>query len=327
MVRFLKFYNSDHGFVRPFDGSCLLTGKDPFEPRDCKKGEKYLGSSGYRMISLSKCEGGNDLTQKVYRICGTNMKAGEVKIEASFFNSSVVDFYRLKDTSDVIIKNSDGLYQSRNGGSQWKEMFPGENVIFFFIDPHRRNRAFVITDKNTLYMTDNSADTFVILKTPCNFDLGIVPQPISTHASESNWIFLIGVSDCSSLESNCQTESFVSWDNGKSWNSMIKNALKCSWGYQGAFRSKNQADVFCLTIPDSDNPKRPLSKDKTLVKLTNPHYSLPETLFPSSEFAIYEHFMLAITVGMLQLIIIGIFHFNGHFRWYGMGTGCFAIWI
>lgn len=303
----------------------MLIGKDPFEPYDCKKGDKYLGSSGYRKISLSKCKGGDDLTQKVYRVCGTNMKAGEVKIQASFFNSSVVDFYRLNNTANVILKNSDGLYQSQSSGSNWEKLFPGENIIYFLLDPHWNHRAFAITDKHTVYMTNDSGDTFVILKSPCSFDLSITPQPISTHALESKWIIFLGVSGCSDSESNCHTESFVSWDYGKSWNPMIKNALKCSWGYQGIFRSNDKSDVFCLTIPALDNPKKSLSSSKTLVKLN--HNLLTKTLFPSSEFAIYEQFMLAITVRMVELIPIDILHFNDHIRWSGMGRGCFTIWI
>lgn len=291
----IYFYISDYGFVRSFDGACSLIGKDPLEPTDCIMGNKYLGSSGYRRISLSKCENGDDMSHKVYRMCGTNLKPGEVKIETSIFNDSVVDFYRFNSTSKIVIKTLDAVYQSENYGSSWTSLFPGEKVMLFLMDPHHHNRAFVVTDKS-IYMTNDSGETYVILKTPCGLDPSITPQPISTHALEKDWIFLIGVNGCANSESGCHTESFVSWDAGKSWNAVVKNALKCVWGYQGKFISHDNTNIFCMTIPIQDDPKN-ASKNKTLVRLKDPRDPTTTfSLFSSSEFAIYERFMLAVTV-------------------------------
>lgn len=295
------FYISDYGFVRSFDGACSLIGKDPFEPAGCKLGEKYLASSGYRRISLSACEGGDDLTQKVYRMCGTNMKPGEVKIDATFFNASVIDLYRFNNTSSMVIKTLSGFYLSENAGSSWNSLFSGEKVLLFSIDPHLNKRAFVITDKSILYVTNDSGKTFQAVKTPCGFDLSMTPQPISTHASEQDWIFLIGVHGCTQSENECRTEGFVSWDGGQTWSAVLKNALKCVWGHQGKFISNDKTNVFCLTIPLQDDPKS-ASKNKSLVKVKDPRYTESSLLFASSEFAMYDRFMLAISVSALKLM-------------------------
>lgn len=59
---------SDFGFWRDEDGKCVAHGVHPDRPRDCK--DKFTGRSGYRKISKSVCEGGEDLSKDKEWECG-----------------------------------------------------------------------------------------------------------------------------------------------------------------------------------------------------------------------------------------------------------------
>ena len=264
----------------------------------------YQGSSGYRRVSLSECENGEDLTQKIDRMCGTNMKVGEVKVDTSFFNESMTEFYRFNKSSNLLIRTSGGLYQSTDNGSNWKKLFPTENIISLIMDTNRKNRAFVVTDRRILYVTNDSGETYIEIMIPIVIDLTITAQPISTHAIEEDWFLLIGAINCMKSENGCQTVTFLSWNAGKSWTSTLRNSLKCFWGYQGRFISHEKRSIFCLNIPALDDPRySSTSKDKTLVRLDDPND--PKTLyeiFKASEFAIFDTFMLAISVSFFSFM-------------------------
>jgi hypothetical protein len=59
---------SDFGFWRDENGHCVAHGVHPDRPRDCK--DKFTGRSGYKKISKSVCEGGEDLSKDKEWECG-----------------------------------------------------------------------------------------------------------------------------------------------------------------------------------------------------------------------------------------------------------------
>jgi hypothetical protein len=63
-------FDCDEGYLRNEAHQCYIAGKDPDRPKDCADGKPYVTRSGYRKISVSKCKGGLDLSQKVEKICG-----------------------------------------------------------------------------------------------------------------------------------------------------------------------------------------------------------------------------------------------------------------
>ena len=277
-----------------------MFGTDPEEPAQCASGDKYLGSSGYRRIGSSVCKDGIDLTPKVYRICGTTMRAGQVSVSASLFNHSIDDFFYYNSTSTVVMKDqSRKVYQSVDEGQNWSPILENNAIISLMPDPHRGMKAHIIAADQTVFYSVDSGKTYNSYKLPISSDNSIIAAPLQTHPEKDSWLLYTGVVNCARGEIGCHTETFVSWDGGLSWNMICKNALKCLWGRDKKFKSTEEAAVFCQRIDDSLDPREPLvSKDKHIYKSSDPHLGISsfQLLFQSAGFAIFEQYMISLSV-------------------------------
>ncbi|KAJ1672887.1 vacuolar protein sorting/targeting protein PEP1, partial [Spiromyces aspiralis] len=63
-------FECEAGFWPNDAGKCMLEGPDPYQPKDCLDGTKYIGKSGYKKRPSSVCRGGVDLEHPVERVCG-----------------------------------------------------------------------------------------------------------------------------------------------------------------------------------------------------------------------------------------------------------------
>jgi Sortilin, neurotensin receptor 3, len=204
----------------------VLFGIDPLQPKDCIAGSPFKGSSGYRKISLSECIDGQDLSKPIDRICGG--QAGQVQRSHFTPTSAIIDFFYFSSTSTVVLIDAMGkVYQSFDG-KLWSPFATEYTATDLYLDPFHNNRAFLITAVRTFVSTSDAGSNWspTALPNPANPQLTAYIPPLCTHPKQESWMLWTG-SKC--IDSGgCDefaSESYVSWDSGKTWTEFIQNAI------------------------------------------------------------------------------------------------------
>jgi hypothetical protein len=83
-----KFLNSDYNFVRSANGECVPVGPEPIPAGICsgnREGEKYMGSSGYRLVPGNTCTkaGGVVLDTPVQKDCSKGRRGLLMSVSCS----------------------------------------------------------------------------------------------------------------------------------------------------------------------------------------------------------------------------------------------------
>ncbi|KAJ3053123.1 vacuolar protein sorting/targeting protein PEP1 [Rhizophlyctis rosea] len=255
-------FECDFNFFRASDGTCqLYGGHDPLEPANCKEGEEYWGSSGYRKIAISQCKGGEDLSKTVKRICGKDKgheSTGPIKMSAKLFDSKLDDYFYFNQSSTLVMKDkADKVHISQDNGKTWEIKL--EDVPRVFQDPFRGERAYFIGAGEKVKWTEDRGKSFKEMKVPTKPANWIVASNIlKTHGTEKDSLIWIGQpAGCSQLnEADCHTEAYYSTNHGGSWKLLTKWADQCFWADNGKFKIGSRRAVFCLLLSKKDGDQR-----------------------------------------------------------------------
>ncbi|KAJ3114588.1 vacuolar protein sorting/targeting protein PEP1, partial [Physocladia obscura] len=263
-------FECDVGFYRNVENRCVLYSVDTLEPKNCKPGEVYKGSSGYRKIPLSKCNGGKDLTGKVDRICGdSDGKRGEIKVTTNFMKYLVSSYFYFNQSSTIVVSDETGrVYISKNAGLSWERPPWTESYSSVLLDPYRSGRRayFINEDGLTQSWTDDHAENFKEFKVPTKPNRFAV-QPLMTHSTESSYLIWIGEKDCESQVSpNCRSVVYVSTNSGSSWKLVTEYAQKCSFPKEPGFNKPSKDTILCQVFNVKSGDQRKMSQ-RTLRKL------------------------------------------------------------
>ncbi|TPX69836.1 hypothetical protein SpCBS45565_g02188 [Spizellomyces sp. 'palustris'] len=258
-------YECDVDFIRddsrPDEFICKPVGDIKDQPLDCKPGDKYNGSSGYRKIPGDVCK--NDkypLTkektcQKVDRPIGVvDPPAGrDPSSSLKDFDSSIEHLLYFRKSSVVVMRTSSKqVWRSNDEGGTWERVLEDKGTIIGMgLHETADKRAFFFTDKGDIWMTDDAlaggSGTLRKLDTPKLFNNIGLPI-IDFHPDQPDWYtFLGGARDCSSKY--CYTEAYITKDNGKNWKSIETWANKCIWARDVKFKNPAIDDdaVFCMS--------------------------------------------------------------------------------
>ncbi|KAK9765550.1 vacuolar protein sorting/targeting protein PEP1 [Basidiobolus ranarum] len=284
-------YQCDYNFWRNSEGKCELYGVDPDKPHDCPVDKKYLGSSGYRKISTSKCKGGINKEKKVEKECGA---IGEIRSTITSFDSEVVDYNYFKKSDHVLMRTKNmGLWLSENEGYTWTDLMKDHDarIVDIYMHPYSEDVAYFITKEKLLYYTTDEGRNLVKLEVPLypnNFDIPV----LSFHPQHPEWLIYVGESGCDSIISlHCHPEAFYSTNNGLIWEPLLKNVRKCVWGKTDKFTKTPEATIFCELFPENINGKH-ANVPVTLVR-SDDHFETKKVLFEKSVgFAIFEEYMV-----------------------------------
>jgi len=131
-------FECDYNFVRGDDRKeCLLVGKVAVPEGECKNTEdKYIGSSGFRLIPGNDCDrkGGVSLDEEIERPCTDTVKApvsGKVVHEVHKFRASnVKEYYYLERTEtsegddETVVMRTDEkeIFISHDHGKTWEQI-------------------------------------------------------------------------------------------------------------------------------------------------------------------------------------------------------------
>ncbi|CAG8491123.1 2595_t:CDS:10, partial [Paraglomus occultum] len=247
-----------HNYWRNSDGKCELYGFDYDRPDNCEK--DYQGSSGYRKISKSVCEGGKNLEGKVTKPCGDH--AGII-VKQTIFDSRMAEYFYFEGNDIVIMRTTDGkVFLTENQGYTWEEKI--KEVKINRIAPHLydKKRAYFISLSKTLYYTKDMGSTIDEITLPAEPNTLNVPV-LAFHPTRNDWLIFIGQEGCDNILSpTCHTVAYYSLNRGANWNQFDTYVGTCIFAPE-AFKDPDMA--FCESYRDKAGTQRTFGNTLQLV--------------------------------------------------------------
>ncbi|KAG0173404.1 vacuolar protein sorting/targeting protein PEP1 [Apophysomyces sp. BC1034] len=248
-------FECDFGFWQNDKGECVVYGRHPDRPINCKPKDKFRGRSGYKKISKSTCIGGLDLAKEKEWDCGVG---GDVQSSRTEFTDRVVDYVYFTDTDRVFVRTADGkVWRSDNDGHEWHQQFKGSDIIAIYQNPHFEQRAYFITNGLVHYVTNDKGTNFEEIHAPLAPVTNIQGTVLSFHKDEQDYLLYLGEAHCESfLAPDCQSQAFYSQDNGRSWHLIGKYIRSCIWGRDGSIDKADHDAIFCEEYRDKSGNQR-----------------------------------------------------------------------
>jgi hypothetical protein len=283
-------YECAPGYFRNDVGGCYFFGLDPNQPKGCKTGTKYK-STQYRKLSTTKCKGGKDLTIPVEIECGSEKGPDKVNSQTFFFEGFVDSYFYFKNTNNILVKDSLHKVYLSEDNSLFRKILE-DDIVSIVDDVGFPNRAFVVTVKGEIWVTDNAGKDFKKIDVDGIPDISLSPEFLIPHPTEHDWLIWIGAQNCEVGSSNCHTVAKITFNYGYSWKTLTNYAYKCSWGVTKEFRG-NDKMVFCAVFNPQSGNQRSLS-DLVLKRSIDASDKFTE-LFPTAGFA-FEHEYLIVAM-------------------------------
>ncbi|KDQ06635.1 hypothetical protein BOTBODRAFT_181398 [Botryobasidium botryosum FD-172 SS1] len=250
-------FECDFNFVRQGD-ECVPTGPEHIPAGVCtgERGQKYKGSSGYRLIPGNTCKkgpGASNKDEKVDKDCSQAQPAeGQVSHATFAFPALVVQNMYFKESQTVLVHLRDGsVWQSSNEGYTWRQPHPKERFLGIYMHSHSHDRAYLITDSLKLYVTTTQGRNWIELWAPMlPNSLGI--QTLQFHPLQSDWLIWTGSTGCTGPSSSldpCRTEAFYTRDHGRAWHSIESYVKTCSWARDTDLKI-DQTQIICESYKD-----------------------------------------------------------------------------
>ncbi|KAF9245435.1 hypothetical protein BU15DRAFT_59022 [Melanogaster broomeanus] len=128
-----------------------------------KADEKYMGSSGYRLIAGNRCDPGTVPRKTIP--CRSHVH--KITNQIHNFEAKVVQHHFFKDLNTILTRLSDNtIWQSSNEGFTWTKKFPGECFLTFYMHTHANRPAYLITDSDKFFYTTDGGP--VLQFQPCS---------------------------------------------------------------------------------------------------------------------------------------------------------------
>ncbi|KAF8677682.1 Vacuolar protein sorting/targeting protein VPS10 [Rhizoctonia solani] len=245
---------SDYNYIRQ-NNQCVAAGPEPIPVDVCKSnspGEKYLGSSGYRLIPGNTCDRDKGIKkdEKIQKDCSEAQKPpGEVSHQVKFFKRPIVGNWHFQKAGTILVQLDDGtVHQSSNEGYSWTQLVNGEYIIAVYMHLYADDRAYLITNKDKLYYTTDTAQQWLALDLPAppnQFGLGL----LSFHPLQSDWLIYTGQTNCGSDKTNCHVEAYYTLNHGRTWTSIEKYVKTCTWARTANLRI-DQHLILCESYRD-----------------------------------------------------------------------------
>ncbi|KAJ3206579.1 vacuolar protein sorting/targeting protein PEP1, partial [Dinochytrium kinnereticum] len=243
---------------------CEPAGALTDQPEGCKKGTKYLGSSGYSKIPGNKCKNGKRLDEKVYRECKENNNSGggqkgKPAIASKSFDGTVEKIVYMRKSQTVFFMTSSGaIWRSDDEGFSWSEpdvLRDSKPIKLIGLHDIDDKRLFFFNEADIFYSLDGQTTSSSLKKmeTPAPYN-GLGLPILDFHPTEKDYLVLLaGARGCPDLE-KCFTEVYLSTDNGNSWLNAKKPvetwATKCVWAHDIGFGDKTSLAkdaVYCAS--------------------------------------------------------------------------------
>ena len=252
----------ENGFTY-HDGDCKLTGQMKQPDGFCKEGdEKFMGSSGYRLIPGNTCvkKGGVAKDEPVKRPCKDLKKpiaSGEISKEITKFKGDVfAEYYYLergatsKGDDETVIMRTDRreAWLTHDHGKTWSQVVSDEEVVAIYPHQYIHDNVYLITPSKTVHYSTNFGKNLKTFEAPEAPNQERI-QILSFHPTEKDWLIWIGDRDCSG--GDCQTMARVSTHGGDQWDPLLRSVRKCQFVYREG-RANSEKLIYCEQYDQQD---------------------------------------------------------------------------
>ncbi len=141
------------------------------------------------------------------------------------------------------------MWQSSNEGYTWSQIFPNENFVAMYFNNYWDDRAWLVTNTETMYMTTDAGKTWIKIKapTPPNM-LGI--NSLSFHPQQTDWLLFTGSVDCAGHGgNNCRSVAYYSKDHGRRWHKFEEYVRQCTWARDKKIKI-DERQILCESYRD-----------------------------------------------------------------------------
>ncbi|EEH39288.1 signal sequence binding protein [Paracoccidioides lutzii Pb01] len=260
-------FECDFNFIRSTDGkSCVPARNLPVPEGACKKpDDKYMGSSGFRLIPGNACirEGGVELDKQIERVCTDTLTvpvSGEIAVQKTFFTADNYKGYfylERKDSSKgddetvIMITSELQIYITRDHGKIWKEIFPGESITRIVPHQYFDDVAYFLTNSGDGWYTLDRGENFRTFKVPIPPNQDKLPV-LSFHPERRDWLIWTGAVECKTRGPQCHSVAYYSTNHGSEWHFLMQYVRRCEFIKREARGSSNNL-VFCEQF-ENENP-------------------------------------------------------------------------
>lgn len=278
--------DSDYNYVREGD-ICVPVGREPIPAGVCasdKPNETYRGSSGYRLIPGNTCvkEGGVRKDDPVTKSCDeAEPEEGEVVHQMFSFPSLIGPHAYFRKSKTLLIQLWDGtVWQSSNEGYTWKQLFPEENILAFYMHTYADDRAYLFTGTNKFFYTTDGGRQWLPQEGPLPPNRQGVPL-LAFHPTFSDHLIWSGDADCGANgnQATCRVESWYSLDHGRKWTFVEKYVKQCTFARDSSFRIDETA-ILCESYRDKQGNQLGFGSANPLeLVIGNKYYTQKHKLF------------------------------------------------
>ena len=255
-------FECDFNFVKSDDGKkCTLSGMLPIPEGECENsGDKFRGTSGYRLIPGNQCkrEHGVEMDKEKDWPCQDSIKkpvSGKISSEIkSFSGDEFREFYYLeraltstgKDQTVVMRTDANEIWLTKNHGKTWKQILKDDNITAIYPHQYHNDEVYFLTAGSKVHYTMNRGQSFGEFDAPPGGPTHNERLQVLGFHTHSNWLIWTGADGCSGgSETECHDVAHVSDDRGAHWRAMLRYVRKCEFIKEEGRRSASDKLVYC----------------------------------------------------------------------------------
>ncbi|KAH8113722.1 hypothetical protein DFH11DRAFT_1544928 [Phellopilus nigrolimitatus] len=252
-----RLSTSDYNFIRNGD-QCLPAGPEPIPGDVCRDASgTYMGSSGYRLIPGNTCNQSRGIVKdaKGQKDCSlAQLEEGVVTHQTFEFASEIVQYAYFKESTTILVRLHDGtVWQSRNKGYTWIQLFPNEHFIVFYLHSYSNDRAYILTSSQKYYYTTDVGRSWKPLYAP------LLPNTFGAVIMHfhpiSDYLIWTGNADCEGSAEKCRAEARYSTDNGRNWRFVEEYVRNCAWARDAELKI-DATQIICESYKEKKGNQR-----------------------------------------------------------------------
>ncbi|GAA6014077.1 hypothetical protein JCM10207_000230 [Rhodosporidiobolus poonsookiae] len=290
-------YECDYNFAPDGFGGCIPVGPEAIPSGQCKKdGDKFLGSSGYRLIPGNTCDVSRGIKKdrEIMKPCRAGQETpGHVSHQSFTFPGLVLDQSYFGDSHTILAFTSKNrVWQSSNEGFSWHEVVQDGHFVAMTMHAYSRDRAYLITEGRTVHYTTDKGASWNTFQAPTDPN-GLGIPLVDFHPLRPDWLIWTGQINCGDGDSaTCRAVAHFTKDNGRNWSKLDEYVRVCSWARDKRLKLDEKL-IYCESYRDKKGSQRAVHRDGNPLQLVAGEYFYTKrhTLFSNIVgFATFEQY-------------------------------------
>lgn len=293
-------YECDFNFAPDETGSsCVPIGSEKIPAGQClKEGQKFKGSSGYRLIPGNTCNQAKGIKKDtpIEKPCHAGQETpGVVTHQVHQFAGTVVDQAYFGDSHTVIVFTSQNeVWQSQNEGFTWERVSGDESIMTVTMHAYDSSRAYLITKSGKVMHTTDKGRTWNKLTAPAEPNTLAIPL-LDFHPLYPDMLIWAGQKDCAEPDSkSCRAVAYYTLNNGRKWYQIDEYVRVCTWARDTRLKIDDKM-IFCESYANKRGSQRAVYAENNPLQLVagKALYESKKVLFHNIVgFATFEEYMV-----------------------------------